>query len=83
MRRERFRGTAPIDESLPYEWHDTPNIHFLSIKDFWNFCRSKGIRVLKTTYLGYNKEVHVLPNLFALNAIFVLKKTTGPNTPTP
>ena len=29
-----LRGRAPITRSLPFEWFDTPNIHFLSIADF-------------------------------------------------
>ena len=29
-----FRGRTPVTPSLPYEWHDTPNLHFLSIPRF-------------------------------------------------
>jgi methionine biosynthesis protein MetW len=31
-------GTMPKNELLPYEWHETPNIHLLTIRDFQNFC---------------------------------------------
>ncbi|MBU4179210.1 MAG: methionine biosynthesis protein MetW, partial [Actinobacteria bacterium] len=24
-----FKGRTPVTASLPYEWHDTPNLHFL------------------------------------------------------
>src|SRR4030065_1096361 len=33
-----FRGRTPVTPSLPYEWHDTPNLHFLSILDFIEYC---------------------------------------------
>lgn len=67
-----FRGRAPITGSLPYLWFDTPNVRFLSITDFRNFCAEKNIRIVEAHYLGENKVVHFRPNLFALNAVFVL-----------
>ncbi|MCX5782064.1 MAG: methionine biosynthesis protein MetW [Elusimicrobia bacterium] len=69
-----FRGRAPITKNLPYEWHDTPNIRFLSIKDFKDYCRKKKIQILDNFYLGENRKIFFLPNLFAPNAIFVVKK---------
>jgi methionine biosynthesis protein MetW len=67
-----LRGKSPITESLPYLWYDTPNVRFLSIKDFKNFCAEKKIRIVEAHYLGKRDIVRLLPNLFALNAIFVL-----------
>jgi methionine biosynthesis protein MetW len=29
-----FTGRAPVTETLPYEWHDSPNLHFMSMHDF-------------------------------------------------
>jgi len=69
-----FRGKAPITSSLPYRWHDTPNVRFLSISDFRDFCREKDLRVEDAHYLGKNGFIHLWPNLFALNAIFVVTK---------
>ena len=31
-------GHMPVSENLPYEWHDTPNIHLCTITDFEDFC---------------------------------------------
>jgi methionine biosynthesis protein MetW len=67
-----FRGKAPITGSLPYLWFDTPNVRFLSITDFKNFCEEKNIRIVAAHYLGEKEIVHLWPNLLALNAIFVL-----------
>jgi len=69
-----FKGRAPITKSLPYSWFNTPNVRFLSILDFKEFCDEKGIKVLGAHYLGEKDEVKILPNLMALNAIFVLTK---------
>src|SRR4030042_476487 len=69
-----FKGRAPITKSLPYSWFDTPNVRFLSIMDFKEFCLEKGIRIVESRYLGVKKAIWLFPNLFALNAIFVLSK---------
>ena len=69
-----FGGRAPIVSSLPYEWYSTPNLRFLSIKDFKSFCRIKGYKILAAHFLDSQGQVRVLPNLFAQNAIFVITR---------
>jgi methionine biosynthesis protein MetW len=69
------RGRSPVTKSLPYLWYDTPNVRFLSIKDFEDFCGGKNIRIVESHYLGEKSTVKHLPNLFALNAVFVLTKS--------
>jgi methionine biosynthesis protein MetW len=69
-----FRGKAPITKSLPHHWYDTPNLRFLSVSDFRDFCRKKNIKVLTAYFLGNRTLVKLWPNLFALNAIFVITK---------
>jgi methionine biosynthesis protein MetW len=69
-----FRGKAPVTPSLPYSWYESPNVHFLSLKDFKNYCKGKGINILETYYLGKNNIIRLFPNLLALNAIFVISK---------
>lgn len=73
-----FQGKVPITASLPYHWHNTPNLHFLSINDFKDFCVDKDIKILNTFYLGKKGLAQILPNLFALNAIFVVTTETNP-----
>ncbi|MFH1797742.1 MAG: methionine biosynthesis protein MetW [Candidatus Omnitrophota bacterium] len=69
-----FGGHVPITASLPYLWYDTPNLHFLSIKDFENFCSSQGIIIEKGIFLTERKIIKLLPNVFALNAVFQISK---------
>jgi methionine biosynthesis protein MetW len=69
-----FQGRSPITESLPYLWFDTPNVRFLSITDFKDFCIEKNIMIEEAHYLGEKDIVHLWPNLLAMNAIFVLMK---------
>lgn len=69
-----FAGHVPITPSLPYSWYDTPNLHFLSIKDFEVFCREQGIAIEKKVFLSEKGVVRFMPNLFALNAVFQISK---------
>ncbi len=68
-----LKGKTPVTRSLPYRWYNTPNLHFLSISDFKEFCLDKGITIEAEYYLGKRSRVRFLPNLFALNAVFVVK----------
>ena len=70
-----IRGRAPITRSLPYEWYDTPNVHFFSIADFISFCYQRHIKLLKSHYLNNDKQVRLFPNLRASLGIFLITKT--------
>jgi methionine biosynthesis protein MetW len=69
-----FRGRVPVTPSLPYEWYDTPNLHFLSIADFNDYCRRRGIKVEKSAFLAKNGRRRFLPNLLAEIGIYLLSK---------
>lgn len=69
-----FLGKVPMTKSLPKPWHSTPNLHFLSLTDFGDFCEEKNIKILKKFYLSHAKQVKIFPNLFALNGIFLLEE---------
>ncbi len=69
-----FNGKMPRVKLLPYNWYDTPNIHHLTIKDFYHFCRDNQIKILKKEFLIFNslKKVSLFPNLFARYGIFLI-----------
>lgn len=67
-------GHVPITHSLPFTWYDTPNLHFLSIKDFFLFCRHENIIIDRVYFLGKRHTLKILPNLFAYNALFLIQK---------
>ena len=46
-----FKGTMPITKTLPDEWYNTPNLHMCTIKDFYNFCSTKNIKIYKSIAL--------------------------------
>lgn len=70
-----FKGKAPITPSLPYEWHDTPNLHFLSISDFVDYCRQRRINIKDSFFIGREREVKIYPNFFGLVGMFVISES--------
>jgi methionine biosynthesis protein MetW len=71
-----LKGKAPVTKRLPFEWHNSPNIHFLSLKDFNQFCDKLGVQVEKRIPLGKAKiaPVRFAPNLLAEQVIYVTSK---------
>ncbi len=72
------RGRMPKTEFLPFEWYDTPNIHFCSITDFTGYCARQGMTIERKVYLSTDQGGRVLkgvrPNLFAETAVFLLSR---------
>jgi methionine biosynthesis protein MetW len=73
-----LRGRTPVTPSLPYEWHDTPNLHFLSILDFVTYCRKNSMGIERAFYFISKRRVLLLPNFFADTALFVISKRWAP-----
>jgi methionine biosynthesis protein MetW len=69
-----FQGRTPVTGALPYQWYDTPNLHFLSITDFKRYCRLKEINIERSVYIGQSKKIQFFPNLFAQTGIFLISK---------
>lgn len=69
-----FNGRAPVTGSLPYQWYETPNLHFLSIYDFKNYCRLKKINIESCICIGEKRRVLFFRNLFAQTGIFLITR---------
>ena len=75
-----INGCMPISEILPYQWYETPNIHFCTIKDFTVLCQQMGIMVERSMSLDNSgsavRRIDLAPflsNLFGEQAVFLLK----------
>jgi methionine biosynthesis protein MetW len=69
-----FKGTTPKTQFLPYEWYETPNLHFLSISDFMDYCKKQNIRIKSKAFIGNIGISGLLPNLFAQTGLFLISK---------
>lgn len=70
------RGRTPITKTLPYEWHETPNLHFMSMRDFRELMDSIGLRIVKETPIikGRACEQLIAANLRADSAFYLLER---------
>ena len=75
-----IKGTMPITKNLPDEWYNTPNLHMCTIKDFYNFCHNREVKLDKVLALHAEKsslinEVNLnIKNLSAELGIFLIER---------
>jgi len=73
-------GCAPVTRQLPYDWHNTPNIRIITIRDFRRFSAEEGFEILKEAAINTDSEdrrgniIRVLPGLRATYGIFLIGK---------
>lgn len=71
------QGRMPVSDLLPYEWYNTPNIHFCTFKDFEVLCRERSIKVIHRQVVNEQSGQTLkdfMPNLFGETAIYHLSK---------
>jgi len=54
-----LQGKTPVTPSLPYAWYDTPNLHFLSIADFYGYCAARAIAVERAAFIGEKRAIRI------------------------
>ena len=73
-------GYAPITKQLPFQWHDTPNIRVITIRDFRKFARDVGFKILKETAINTNTQdrkgriIQTLPTIWATYGVFLISQ---------
>lgn len=77
--RNRLRmagGRMPISKDLPFEWYDTPNLHYTSLADLEPLFDSLDLKVDRRIPLDPQGRRHPLgnlgANLFAGSAVYLL-----------
>ncbi len=58
-------GRMPVSKRLPFQWYDTPNVHFATLHDFDVFCKEMKIRMLDSVALAQGQPVRLLSNVRA------------------
>ena len=73
-----FFGRMPVTKSLPNTWYNTPNLHMCTIKDFYEFCGNKNIKIEKIIGINDEKISSInrlnleMKNLFSEVGIFLI-----------
>jgi methionine biosynthesis protein MetW len=45
-----LRGQMPLNDLLPYQWYDTPNVHLCTVTDFRALCEAQGLRRVREIF---------------------------------
>jgi methionine biosynthesis protein MetW len=74
-----IRGRMPVTRTLPHRWHDTPNIHLCTIRDFEALAAAEGLTLLDRRLLDASggpapPRVGRRPNLLAAGAAYLLRR---------
>jgi methionine biosynthesis protein MetW len=69
-----FSGKAPRTALFPYEWYESPNIHFLTVHDFEALAGLEGLVVERRYFLAGHRKVELKPNLMAEVALFLVRR---------
>jgi methionine biosynthesis protein MetW len=71
-----WAGRAPVTDALPYEWFDSPNVHFLTMRDFRELAAQGNFRILKELPIIGSRAVDRAwgANLRAHSALYILER---------
>ncbi len=69
-----FSGRAPKTRLFPFEWYDSPNIHFLTVVDFEEFVRTQSFEVERRMFLAGHESVSFAPNWNAEIAVYLIRR---------
>ena len=75
-------GRAPVTDTLPYDWFESPNVHFLTMLDFRDLARRGNFRVVRELPIIGDRAVDRawMANVRAHSALFVLERSAkSPN----
>lgn len=69
-------GRMPVTRSIPVAWYETPNIHHVTVSDFRDLVRAKGIAVERVWHLSGDKPASdAAASWRAEHAIFLISRT--------
>ncbi len=71
-----WTGRAPKTKLFPYDWYDSPNIHFLTVHDFETLAQAQKWVIERSIFLQGPRTVKRLPNLLAEVAVFLIRAAT-------
>lgn len=70
-----WNGRMPVTRLLPVAWYETPNIHHVTVSDFRDLLRAKGIAVEAAWYLSGDKPTSAAAATWrAEHAIFLISR---------
>ncbi|RKF22688.1 methionine biosynthesis protein MetW [Altericroceibacterium spongiae] len=70
-----FTGRMPVTNRLPVTWYETQNIHHLTVADFEDLLREKGVSTVNRWFFHREREIgHFAANWRAEYAVYQLSR---------
>jgi methionine biosynthesis protein MetW len=70
-----WSGKMPVTRLLPVAWYETPNIHHVTVNDFRDMVKERGIKVEQAWFLrGDQRCSAAAANFRAEHAVFLLSR---------
>ena len=66
-------GRSPRTKLFPYDWYESPNLHFLTIDDFALLCRKQNWIIERQIFLHGDRLINKAVNLLAEVAVFSIR----------
>lgn len=65
-----LKGRMPVNQRLPYEWYNTPNIRVTTATDFKVLAKKTGLKLQSQFGIQNSRKIKWLANLRASTAVF-------------
>ena len=70
-----WNGRMPVTRHLPVSWYETQNIHHVTVTDFRELLRAKGVRIEKAWFFSGDRELGPTgANWRAEYAVYLLRR---------
>ena len=63
-------GHMPVSERMPYQWYNTPNIHWCTLQDFEKLCADNNLVIHERAVMSGNRRISLWPNLLGSLAFY-------------
>lgn len=72
-----FGGHMPVSERMPFQWYDTPNIHWCTLKDFDRLCAKNAFSVSDKAVMSGARQIRCWPNWRGSLAFYQVKRASA------
>ncbi len=67
-----FKGKLPTCDYSKYEWFSDKYVHFITVKDFEEFCLKSNIKIIEKKFFPETIS-KINPNFFSISAIYCVR----------
>ncbi|WP_066455165.1 methionine biosynthesis protein MetW [Castellaniella caeni] len=72
-----LRGRMPVNDQMPYQWYDTPNIHLCTLTDFQRLAAQLRLRITDLATFRGSHEIKYLRSWRSMLALYRFESPVG------